>query len=170
MTSFIRVLLVLACAVAPASARTWAVAHAPMRSGTIASAQNFDVAISLQYVSALDFGTHAASGGQVQVDIYLFDADGSPMLGAAGTSICAPCTFPMGPGVTQRTVRLDALVQDAGGFPAEVIGPSVIVDAAGDRRDLEQLVVQGMVLSTGETASDLRVSVFQPVELRTRGR
>ncbi len=89
--------------------------HVLEKSGTITATQNtFDSTLFTTYGTGVASGTIPATPS---VDLYLFDqSTGAPMTSATGREICTPCNLPVAELGTKSTVRIDDLIQDAGGF------------------------------------------------------
>lgn len=51
------------------------------------------------------------------INIWWYNADGTPAQSATSTDLCAPCTFPMGAGAPSLEVDLNDIVSSNGGYP-----------------------------------------------------
>jgi hypothetical protein len=153
---FILAVTLMLLMVAPAAARTFIIAHAPMRSGTTTSADNFDATIQFVYGTGLDYGM-GLSSSSVDVEIYLFNEDGTPLRASGAVSdLCNPCTFPLSSSTPTETVRLDDLIIAGGGFPSNFIAPFAIVEtSSGDGGDPDDVAIQSFVTNSHTGPLDL---------------
>jgi hypothetical protein len=139
---------------APSWGRTFIIAHAPMRSGTVSSPQNFDTSIEIAYSDALV----GPGTGSADVEVWMFNPDGTPVRAATGVDdLCAPCTFPMGSRTPKQTVRLDDLLTNGGGFPSDFIAPFVVVVTSGDA---ENVALQSVVVNSH--SGPFEITMFDP--------
>jgi hypothetical protein len=150
--------------------KTFVLPHMLEKSGRATSMDNtFDTQIFAVYTAGLS-GVSAATPG-ASVSLYLYDAaTGAEMKSATNQSVCAPCTFALGTGDStsvsprKRTISVDDLIVAKGGFSDALVklGFGVIV-VSGDSANVS---LQGFVVNSHNSAFDLSVFGFSPVELQ----
>lgn len=143
------------------ASRSFMVPHIIEREGTITTPYSFDTTIFATYTPGL--GT-LPQGGGATAELFLYNNDGTPMLGGNGASVCAPCAFDLGPASRKQTIRMDDLIMAAGGFDTPVkLGFGVLVVSGADP---DGVSLQGFIANSHTSAFDLSVFGFQPEEIR----
>lgn len=146
--------------------RTFVVPHVLDRPGRISNTPyTFDTSIFATYGGGLP---GAPSGTGATVDVYLLDDGGGFVTGGGGSDVCAPCSFPLGAGARKATISIDALVEAAGGFGATgELDAMALIDVQGDA---SLVSLQGLVVNSHTSATDVSVFGFNPQEITAPGR
>jgi len=156
----------------PQSKKTFVLPHILESSGKISDTQfTFDTTVFATYTAGL---SGVPPGAGATVDLYLYDqASGQPMIGGGGTTVCNPCSFPLGAGaggtvVRKQSIVLDDLIMAAGGFGGQKskAGFGVIVVGGADP---EGVALQGFVVNAHTGPFDLSVFGFEPEQLTGTG-
>lgn len=100
------------------------------------------------------------------VDLYLFNDDGSLMQGASTSPICGPCPFMMGSGGLEpiaprkRQISIEALIDSSGGFgtATELRGYSMAVVSGSP----ENVHMSSAVMNIKSSEYDVATFVFEP--------
>lgn len=152
-----------------ASAKTFVIPHMLERSGGIHDTQfTFDTDVYMTYTPGLA-GTPGGDGASV--DFHLYDNTGQPMRALGGAVVCNPCSYALGgvdgggaPGPRKVRLAMDDLIQNAGGFDANVkLGFGVIVVGGADP---DGVSLQGFITNAHSSAFDLSVFGFNPEEVK----
>jgi hypothetical protein len=156
----------------PQTKKTFVLPHILESSGKISDTQfTFDTTLFATYTGGL---TGVPPGSGATVDLYLYDqATGQPMIGGGGTTVCDPCSFPLGSGsdgtvVRNQNIVLDDLIMAAGGFGGQKskAGFGVIVVGGADP---EAVSLQGFVVNAHTGPFDLSAFGFEPLPINTSG-
>jgi hypothetical protein len=146
--------------------RTFVLPHILETSGKISSPNSFDTTIFATYVGGLP-GMGPASSSSI--DLYLFDEQtGEPMTGSGGSTVCNPCSLPLGASTRTLSISIEDLVVAAGGFDATGVklGYGILV-VGGD--DPEGVTLQGFVVNSHSGPFDLDVAPINPRAIRDDG-
>lgn len=127
---------------------------------TLESPRASEAPILLTYSSGLA-GT--PDGGGATVDLYLYDFDGNtPLKGADGVTICAPCTYELSKAARRQTIRVGDLVRPHGHTPSSSNVHAVVVAHGSDPRGVK---VQALFMDSHDNAGDLSIHPIAPVQV-----
>lgn len=135
------------------SRRTWVIPHILEKQGSISDTQfTFDTTIFATYTGASTATTQ----------LFLYSATGSPLTANAGTAVCNPCTFDLTTSSRKVSIRMDDLIQAAGGFasPDELKTSFALLLSGGS--DPDHVTYGGFVVNSHTSPFDLSVFGFEP--------
>jgi len=148
------------------TSRTFSFPHVLETSGRISDTQfTFDTTVFVTYTPGLA-GTSAGDGAHV--DLFLYDEPGAGIMkSGTGVDVCNPCQFTLDQNVRKQSVRVDDLIEKAGGFGGQrtKLGYAVIVVTGADP---DGVMLQGFVVNSHSSASDLSMYGSTPQELVSR--
>lgn len=147
------------------SERAFILPHVIEKSGKISNTQfTFDTTIFADYVGGL---AGVPGGAGASVDLYLFDELGAPM-GNNGQTVCAPCTFQLGPQARKRSIAIDDLITARGPFDNPVkLGFGILVVGGADP---DGVALQGFVVNAHTSPFDVSVFGFEPEMIKAATR
>ena len=108
----------------------------------------FSTIVTLTYSAGLS-GTTPGTGATTS--LYLYGANGNPLLSATGAVVCAPCVFESGSGTSaprRRVIRIGDLVAARGGYGPGLQNRSgfIALDATGDTDRLSAAIESRVAL------------------------
>ncbi len=139
------------------------------RQGFVSDTQyTFDTLIYLLATGALTgqgLKDGAAAAGakdapEVAVHLYLYNNNGQPATSAMGTPIANPATFTVGPTNPMAAIRLETLIQDAGGFASPIFLGFVVLSI--DSGDWNDVAVDAYIVHSHTGPGDLEVTPLPP--------
>ncbi len=142
--------------------RTFVIPHVLEQSGsTLTTPFTFDTEVFAVYTGGL---AGITGTGGATVELYLFDqTTGLPMQGGSG-SVCNPCTFGVNSSQRKQSIRVEDLIQAAGGYGGSNarLGYGVLVVGGADA---DKVAVQGFIVNSHSSSFDLSVFGFEPTPI-----
>jgi hypothetical protein len=104
-------------------------------------------------------------GTAAAVDFYLFDAATSqPLLAKGGAQVCNPCHYDLSTAARKVQIKLEALINTAGGFAKATARGFGVIVVSGD--DPNGVSFQGWMLKSHTSPFDVSVFDFLPQPLK----
>jgi hypothetical protein len=154
-------LLLLVTWSSAALAKTFAFPHVFEQKGRISDTPyTFDTTMFVTYQGGV---ACIGDDADVTVDFYWFKDDGTPLRTATGTTICAPCSFVLGPSRRSVQISLDDALTAAGETADFVFGHGLVVVPS------DKVSVQGFVVNSHASPSPDSVLPLTPVILPNPG-
>ncbi len=137
--------------------RTWVIPHILERAASAGQTFTFDTDMWIVYTGGL---AGQPDPGDARLQLHLFDNNGQPMRALGGAEVCNPCTFAIGSSARKLHIGIDALIELAGGFDAQVKTGFAVLLASG--AGAGQLTLTGAMTNTRSNVHDLSVFGFDP--------
>jgi hypothetical protein len=141
--------------------RTFILPHVLESNGTISNTQfTFDNTINVTYAAGLA-GLPAGPGATL--DLYLINSDGAGFWeGADDVYVCAPCQFTVDGANRKENIRLESLINAAGGFNFGSKTGYALIEVDGDA---DAVSMTSYVSNAHTSAFDLSIAMMVPEEI-----
>jgi hypothetical protein len=141
--------------------KTFILPHVVEQNGTIANTQfTFDNTINVTYAAGLA-GLPAGPGATL--NLYLINSDGAGFWeGASNAYVCAPCQFTVDAANRKENIRLESLINAAGGFNFGSKTGYALIEVDGD---VDAVSMRSYVSNSHTSAFDISMSMMVPEEI-----
>ena len=144
-----------------ANHKTFILPHILETNGTISNTQfTFDNTINVTYAAGLG---GLAAGPGATLNLYLINSDGAGFWeGAADAYVCAPCQFTLDGANRKENIRLENLINAAGGFNFGSKTGYALLELDGD---VDAVSMTSYISNSHTSAFDLSVAITVPEEI-----
>ena len=143
------------------SHKTFILPHILESNGTIGNTQfTFDNVINVTYAAGLG-GLPAGPGATL--NLYLINNDGAGFWeGASDVYVCAPCQFTVDAANRKENIRLETLINAAGGFNFGSKTGYALIELDGD---VDAVSMTSYISNSHQSAADLSMAAMVPEEI-----